>query len=183
MASAADEPFAEDDLQTVTKAAAKTAAAKKSSRERRVAQPLDRRDAIRYRERQRVMIGLIALLIIAIAAGAIVGLGGWIATGVVAVGLIAYLGFLRKAVMKEQQVRAQRAARAARLRREEAQRREREAQRAQFVVRDPEPRRLRKPGGATVLEIDDEDAIFEHLPRPHRNLALYGEPEYRRVAI
>jgi hypothetical protein len=67
---------------------------------------------------------------------------------------ILYLGYLRRQTRIEEQVRRRRAQRMARSRL------------GVESTQDPEfdvvPSRLRRPG-AVVLEIDDEDPIFEHL--------------------
>ena len=102
------------------------------------------------------------------------------ATGVTAMMLVGYLFYLRRATRTEQKIRAQRAARAARTRRQEAERRRREAETPEFASAPPPPR-LRRPGGAVVLEIDDEDPVFEHLPPYQRRRVMREEPEYRRV--
>ncbi|WP_279101833.1 gephyrin-like molybdotransferase receptor GlpR [Gordonia bronchialis] len=137
------------------------------------------RDA-RYRERQRVTLGLFVLTLLAVVAGVVFGLAGWVATGVTAMMLVGYLFYLRRATRTEQKIRAQRAARAARTRRQEAERRRREAETPEFASAPPPPR-LRRPGGAVVLEIDDEDPVFEHLPPYQRRRVMREEPEYRRV--
>ena len=137
------------------------------------------RDA-RYRERQRVTLGLFVLTLLAVVAGVVFGLAGWVATGVTAMMLVGYLFYLRRATRTDQKIRAQRAARAARTRRQEAERRRREAETPEFASAPPPPR-LRRPGGAVVLEIDDEDPVFEHLPPYQRRRVMREEPEYRRV--
>ncbi|MCX2962721.1 divisome protein SepX/GlpR [Gordonia aquimaris] len=151
------------------------------SRRRSVYSPDARQSELRYRERQRVLIGLLTLLVIAGGVGFFVGLPGWIATGVLAVMLVAYLGYLRRTVALEQKIRAQRAARARRSERELASRRRRADAAAAFESAPPPPR-LRRPGGATVLEIDDEDPVFDHLPPFQRRRIMREDDGLRRVA-
>jgi len=143
----------------------------------------DKHSDARYKERQRVLIGFVALFFGSIIAGIVLGLVGWVVMALATVSLVAYLAFLRRAVVREQQSRAQRAARAARLRREEARRREQEEQQSRIRPVVPEPPRRRRPGGAVVLEIDDEDPVFEHLPSGPRRLYFDGtsDEEYRRA--
>ncbi|HMS76305.1 gephyrin-like molybdotransferase receptor GlpR [Gordonia sp. (in: high G+C Gram-positive bacteria)] len=144
----------------------------------------DKHSEARYEERQRVLLGLIAVLFGSIIAGLVLGAIGWVLLFLVTISLVAYLAFLRRAVVREQQARVQRQARAARLRREEARRREREEQQARLRPVVPELPRRRRPGGAVVLEIDDEDPVFEHLPSGPRSNLYYGDvsdDEYRRA--
>ena len=151
------------------------------SRRRSVYSPDARQSELRYRERQRVLIGLLTMLVIAGGVGFFVGLPGWIATGVLAVMLVAYLGYLRRTVAMEQKIRAQRAARARRSERELATRRRRADAAAAFESAPPPPR-LRRPGGATVLEIDDEDPVFDHLPPFQRRRIMREDDGLRRAA-
>jgi hypothetical protein len=130
----------------------------------------------RYRFRQRVMAVLSLLVVAGIAAGVLLGTTGWMAAGAAAVVLFGYLTFLRRAVRNEQRIRRQRMQRLARAKREEEERRA-------HPEADPRaeiPRRLRRPG-AVVLEIDDEDPIFDHLPRYQHVERVEHEPSYRRV--
>ncbi|NED60207.1 hypothetical protein G3I15_04615, partial [Streptomyces sp. SID10244] len=80
-----------------------------------------RRTQLRYRERQRVLLGMIILLIAALASGIFLGLTGWFAAGVVGVVLLTYLAYLRRTAATEQKIRAQRAARARRAEREQTE--------------------------------------------------------------
>ncbi len=136
--------------------------------------------ALKYRERQRVTLGLFVLVLLAIAAGFVVGTPGWVATGVLGVLLVGYLAYLRRAVKTEQQIRAQRLARAKRSARAEEERRRRAASVPEFAAAPPPPR-LRRPGGATVLEIDDEDPVFDHIPPFQRRRTDREDLQYRRV--
>ncbi|WP_055475323.1 divisome protein SepX/GlpR [Gordonia sp. HS-NH1] len=136
--------------------------------------------ALKYRERQRVTLGLFVLVLLAIAAGFVVGTPGWVATGMLGLLLVGYLAYLRRAVKTEQQIRAQRLARAKRSARAEEERRRRAASVPEFAAAPPPPR-LRRPGGATVLEIDDEDPVFDHIPPFQRRRMDREDLQYRRV--
>ena len=94
--------------------------------------------------------------------------------------LVGYLAYLRRAVKTEQQIRAQRLARAKRSARAEEERRRRAAAVPEFAAAPPPPR-LRRPGGATVLEIDDEDPVFDHIPPFQRRRMDREDLQYRRV--
>ena len=186
-----EDDLIDDDLLTeakpgparVEQAPVTTTAPRKISPSRSKESLADKHSDARYKERQRVLIGFVALFLGSIVAGIVLGLVGWVVMALAAVSLVAYLAFLRRAVVREQQARAQRAARAARLRREEARRREQEEQQARIRPVVPEPPRRRRPGGAVVLEIDDEDPVFEHLPNGPRRLYFDGtsDEEYRRA--
>ena len=144
--------------------------------------PLHQEIQRRYRERQRVAIALLTFVVISIALGAFLGLIGWIATGITVVMLFAYLAYLRSAVRNEQRLRAQRAARVARQRRQDEERRRREMAAPQFVpVVEPAPQ-MRRPGGAVVVEIDDEDPIFDHIPPFQRRRVMREDEDFRRAA-
>ncbi|MFW0791300.1 gephyrin-like molybdotransferase receptor GlpR [Gordonia sp. CPCC 205333] len=136
------------------------------------------RGDVRYRERQRVLIGLLALTLLAVGAGVLFGMIGWIATGVAVVALTAYLAYLRRAVRTEAQIRKQRTARLEKSRREADARRRREIAEPELAERIP--RRLRRPG-SVVLEIDDDDPIFEHLPPFQRRRVMREDEDFRRV--
>lgn len=132
----------------------------------------------RYRERQRVLIGLLAVTLLAVGAGVMFGLVGWVATGLIAVALVTYLAYLRRAVRSESQIRRQRMARLERSRRDADVRRRREIAEPELAERIPP--RLRRPG-SVVLEIDDEDPTFEHLPPFQRRRVMREDEDFRRV--
>ncbi|MFT4127279.1 MAG: hypothetical protein QM662_13755 [Gordonia sp. (in: high G+C Gram-positive bacteria)] len=135
-------------------------------------------DPLRYKERQRVTAGLFVLLVGAIVAGALWGRNGWIATGVAGALFVGYMIYLRRTVRNEQRVRAQRLARARRSARAEAERREQEERTPTFEPAAPAPT-LRRPGGATVVEIDDESPVFDHLPPFQRRRVMREDEDYR----
>ncbi|GAA4641532.1 divisome protein SepX/GlpR [Gordonia humi] len=117
-------------------------------------------DEAAYRERRRVLGGLTVLTIAAVVSAFFIQPLGYVAVGAMVVVSAAYLVFLRRAVRAEHARYAQRMARQRRRDEQEA-RVEREQAEPLYVA---PPARLRRPGGAIVLEIDDEDPAFDHLP-------------------
>ncbi|RDH76278.1 hypothetical protein DVS77_22855 [Mycolicibacterium moriokaense] len=111
--------------------------------------------ARKYKFRKR-MLAVMTLAMVASAAGAYFAAAPWawyVCGGVAAVTLL-YLGYLRRQTRIEQRLMRRRAQRAARARLGVENTEDREL--------DLVPSRLRRPG-SVVLEIDDEDPIFEHL--------------------
>lgn len=119
--------------------------------------------ARKYEFRKRVLMVLAAIAVIsALVAFTATPVAWWICGGAAGATML-YLGYLRRQTRIEQQVRARRARRAERPR---AQRSNSHTDAFEVV-----PSRLRRPGMA-VLEIDDEDPVFEHLEYAsagHRN--------------
>lgn len=117
-----------------------------------------RRRLDRAKRRQRTVMGLVAIIAVALAAAIIFGGWAWLAP-VAAVALTAwYLVTLKSVVEQEKALRA---------------RRLRQLRRARLGVMSaeegaPVPAYMRRPG-AVVVEIDDESADFSHLP-------AYSEP-------
>ena len=108
----------------------------------------------KYKFRKR-MLTLMALVSVASAAAAYtVAPALWWACGAVAGVTLFYLGYLRRQTRIEERLRRRRAQRIARSRLGVENTDDREF--------DVVPSRLRRPG-SVVLEIDDEDPIFEHL--------------------
>lgn len=157
-----------------------TQGARPQRRRRGAYTPDKRQIELKYRERQRVTIGLLILMLAGIASGVVLGTLGWVIAGVTAAMFVFYLGYLRRAVAVEQQIRAQRMARAKRHARQDAERRRRTQSMEEFATAPPAPR-MRRPGGATVLEIDDEDPVFDHLPPFQRRRMMREDPEFRQV--
>ncbi|CAJ1494673.1 hypothetical protein MU0083_000887 [[Mycobacterium] kokjensenii] len=111
--------------------------------------------ARKYEFRKRVLMSLAVVLVLsALTAFTVAPSAWWLCAGA-AGATVLYLAYLRRQTRIEQQVRARRARRAERPR---AQRESVRQADAYEVV----PSRLRRPGVA-VLEIDDEDPVFEHL--------------------
>ncbi|WP_024794625.1 divisome protein SepX/GlpR [Tomitella biformata] len=110
--------------------------------------------AIRNRNRQRTMLGLAGATVISIL-GAVI-LSTLFVWGAVVFGLLlaSYMAYMRRQVRMEQQIRERRLARLQRSRRDAV------AERRAVHTVPGEARRY----GAVVLEADDEDPAFEHLP-------------------
>lgn len=116
-------------------------------------------DARKYRFRKRLLIAMVALMALTAVLSFTVSPTLWWSCGAVAGVLVLYLGYLRRQTRIEEQVRRRRQQRMARSRSvvEEAV-----PPRMPEVDFDDFPTRLQRPG-AVVLEIDDEDPVFEHL--------------------
>jgi hypothetical protein len=110
--------------------------------------------ARKYRFRIRVLLTMAVLLIASAAAAFLVTPTGWYVCAALAVATLLYLGYLRRQTRIEDQLRRRRIHRMARSRLGVENTEDREL--------DVVPSRLRRPGAA-VLEIDDEDPVFEHL--------------------
>ena len=110
--------------------------------------------ARKYKFRKR-MLALMALVLVASATAAylVAPVAWWVCGGAGALTLM-YLGYLRRQTRIEERVRRRRMQRIARSRLGVENTDDREF--------DLVPSRLRRPG-AVVLEIDDEDPVFEHL--------------------
>jgi hypothetical protein len=109
--------------------------------------------ARKFRFRKRVLFVMALILIATTVTAVTVWPDGWWACGGAGVITILYLGYLRRQTRIEERVRRRRVQRMARARAGV----QNTADRAYDV-----PSRLRRPGSA-VLEIDDEDPVFEHL--------------------
>jgi hypothetical protein len=111
-------------------------------------------DARKYKFRKR-MLSVVAALVVASAAAAFTVTSAlWWACGAIGVMAVLYLGYLRRQTRIEERLRRRRAQRMARARLGVENTDDHEF--------DVVPSRLRRPG-SVVLEIDDEDPIFEHL--------------------
>lgn len=110
--------------------------------------------ARKYRFRKRVLTAMSALMILTAVLAFTVSRDLWWACASTAVVTILYLGYLRRQTRIEEQVRRRRQQRMARSRLGVENTEDHEF--------DVVPSRLRRPGAA-VLDIDDEDPIFEHL--------------------
>ncbi|MEV4310737.1 gephyrin-like molybdotransferase receptor GlpR [Actinocrispum sp. NPDC049592] len=146
----------------------------------------------RYAARQRVVVVLLLLAVgSAVAAGVLYPMA-WIGHGVIDLGLVSYLAYLRRQVRIEEEIRQRRLARMAQTRRairpsdQELEYRERERERARLDHdRDYDgdydhhderhhpdapightPPRVTHPH-AVVVDIDDEDPAFDELDDPH----------------
>ena len=116
--------------------------------------------------RQRTTLGLLAFVLLFAVLSLIVTPHLWAVTAIGAVLLGTYLWFLRKQVRMEQRLRARRIERLRRARLGVESRHDVELS----VV----PQRLRRPG-SVVLEVDDEDPVFDHLESPRTAAAQERE--------
>ncbi|MEE6137207.1 gephyrin-like molybdotransferase receptor GlpR [Mycobacterium sp. 050128] len=122
--------------------------------------------ARKYAFRKKVLMVMAVILVGTATAAFEISPTAWWVCGVATVITVLYLGYLRRQTKIEEQVRRRRTQRMARARMGVENTRDRD--------HDVVPSRLRRPG-AVVLEIDDEDPIFEHLDyaMPQQN---YGWP-------
>lgn len=127
------------------------ASARRNRYESKTAQAVSAR---KYVFRKRVLMSMSVLLALSAVLAAVLSPGLWWAVGAVAAVTVLYLGYLRRQTRIEEQVRRRRAQRMMRSRLGVENTGDDEF--------DVVPSRLRRPGSA-VLEIDDEDPIFEHL--------------------
>ena len=121
--------------------------------------------ARKYRFRKRVLTAMSFIMLLTALLSFTVGPQFWWACATTAVVTILYLGYLRRQTRIEEQVRRRRQQRMARMRHEYAYADaygEPSARRAADRDGDVMGSRLRRPG-AVVLDIDDEDPMFEHL--------------------
>ncbi|KUH92717.1 gephyrin-like molybdotransferase receptor GlpR [Mycobacterium sp. IS-3022] len=108
----------------------------------------------KYKFRKRMLTAMGVLLVGSAVAAYTVSSGLWWLCGAVGAITVLYLGYLRRQTRIEERLRRRRAQRIARSRLGVENTDDREF--------DVVPSRLRRPG-SVVLEIDDEDPIFEHL--------------------
>lgn len=123
-------------------------------RRRREASTAAAVSARKYKFRKRVLTVMAALLVASGAAAFTAAPVLWWVCGTIGMVTVLYLGYLRRQTRIEERLRRRRAQRVARSRLGVENTDDR-----QF---DVVPSRLRRPG-SVVLEIDDEDPIFEHL--------------------
>ncbi|MCV7419309.1 hypothetical protein H7K45_02030 [Mycobacterium yunnanensis] len=110
--------------------------------------------ARKYRFRKRMLMAMSVLLLLSAVAAFVVSPTFWWVCGTVGVVTVLYLAYLRRQTRIEEQVRRRRAQRMMRSHLGVENTKDQEF--------DVVPARLRRPG-SVVLEIDDEDPIFEHL--------------------
>jgi hypothetical protein len=110
--------------------------------------------ARKYAARKRVLMVMALTLVLSAAAAFLLTSSAWWFFGIASVWTVLYLGYLRRQTRIEERVRRRRMQRMARSQLGVENTYDREY--------DVVPSRLRRPG-AVVLEIDDEDPIFEHL--------------------
>ncbi|WP_431238925.1 divisome protein SepX/GlpR [Mycolicibacterium aichiense] len=110
--------------------------------------------ARKYRFRKRMLMAMAAVMVVTATLSFTVSSDLWWVTGTAGTVTVLYLAYLRRQTRIEEQVRRRRQQRMARSRLGVENTEDREF--------DVVPSRLRRPGAA-VLDIDDEDPIFEHL--------------------
>jgi hypothetical protein len=110
--------------------------------------------ARKYTFRKRVLMVMAVLLVGSATAAFLLTPTAWWFCGTIATATVFYLGYLRRQTRIEERVQRRRMQRMARSRLGVENTNDREF--------DVVPSRLRRPG-AVVLDIDDEDPIFEHL--------------------
>ncbi|WP_099041944.1 gephyrin-like molybdotransferase receptor GlpR [Mycobacterium neglectum] len=110
--------------------------------------------ARKYKFRKRMLTVMAVVVVAALAAAYTLSPVMWWVSAVVSAVTLFYLGYLRRQTRIEERLRRRRAQRMARSRLGVENTDDREF--------DVVPSRLRRPG-SVVLEIDDEDPIFEHL--------------------
>lgn len=129
--------------------------------------------AARYAFRQRTVLALVLAAIMTAALALVISPAVWWLCAATVVGLGGYLAYLRRQVQIEQEIRRRRMARLSRSRLGVESRDDDELQ----LV----PSRLRRPG-SVVLEIDDEDPVFDHLDHFDVHFDIEDAPgEVRRV--
>ncbi|MCB1292221.1 gephyrin-like molybdotransferase receptor GlpR [Mycolicibacterium sp.] len=115
--------------------------------------------ARKYRFRKRMLTAMSAAMLLTAVLSFTVSSSLWWTCGVTAGITVLYLAYLRRQTRIEEQVRRRRQQRASRMRAAEFD--DLEERKAEVGVTDF-PTRLRRPG-TVVLDIDDEDPVFEHL--------------------
>ncbi|MHA3019609.1 divisome protein SepX/GlpR [Mycobacterium sp. BMJ-28] len=141
----------EPDADTGRAGAESLSAARRSRYESKTAQAVSAR---KYAFRRRVLLVMAVLLAATATLPFLLGPGMWWPCGTAAAVTVLYLGYLRRQTRIEEQLRRRRAHRMMRSRLGVENTTDQEY--------DVVPSRLRRPGAA-VLDIDDEDPIFEHL--------------------
>ena len=110
--------------------------------------------ARKYAARKRVLMVMALTLVLSAATAFLLTSAAWWSVSIVSAVTVLYLGYLRRQTRIEERVQRRRMQRMARSQLGVENTYDREY--------DVVPSRLRRPG-AVVLEIDDEDPIFEHL--------------------
>jgi hypothetical protein len=111
-------------------------------------------EARKYAFRRRVLMIMAMALVVSAGAAFLLSSGWWWFCGMTSTVTVLYLGYLRRQTRIEARLRRRRMQRASRSRLGVESTYDRDY--------DVVPSRLRRPGAA-VLEVDDEDPIFEHL--------------------
>lgn len=117
--------------------------------------------ARKYQFRKRVLMAMAAMLLLTAVLSFTVNSGLWWAFGTTAAVTVLYLGYLRRQTRIEEQVRRRRQQRMARSGSMDS-RMDAPAPERRMSREYEAPSRVQRPG-AVVLDIDDEDPVFEHL--------------------
>ena len=141
----------EAEADTEPELAASMASARRNRYESKTAQAVSAR---KYTFRKRVLMSMAVTLVLSAVLAAVLSPTLWWAVGTVTTVTVLYLGDLRRQTRIEEQVRRRRAQRMMRSRLG--------VENTEDGEFDVVPSRLRRPGAA-VLDIDDEDPVFEHL--------------------
>jgi hypothetical protein len=115
--------------------------------------------ARKYRFRRRLLTVMATLMVLTAVLSFTVNPSLWWSCGVTAGAMVLYLAYLRRQTRIEEQVRRRRQQRMARMRAAEFDGLD---ERGPEVDDTDFPTRLQRPG-TVVLDIDDEDPVFEHL--------------------
>ncbi|OFB37927.1 hypothetical protein BA059_16630 [Mycolicibacterium sp. (ex Dasyatis americana)] len=148
------EPEAEDEPAEEDQAEAPVASLSATRQRRFESKKAAEISARKFRFRKRVLAVLAATLLFSAGAAFLVTPSAWWVCGGAATLTVLYLAYLRRQTRIEEQLRRRRAQRMARSRLG--------VENTDDHKLDVVPARLRRPG-AVVLDIDDEDPIFEHL--------------------
>ncbi|MGV0738086.1 gephyrin-like molybdotransferase receptor GlpR [Mycobacterium syngnathidarum] len=148
------EPEAEDEPVEEERAEAPVASLSATRQRRFESKKAAEISARKFRFRKRVLAVLAVTLLFSAGAAFLVTPSAWWVCGGAATVTVLYLAYLRRQTRIEEQLRRRRAQRMARSRLG--------VENTDDHKLDVVPARLRRPG-AVVLDIDDEDPIFEHL--------------------
>ncbi|MCV7067723.1 hypothetical protein H7H51_22190 [Mycolicibacterium farcinogenes] len=148
------EPEAEDEPSDEEQAEAPVASLSATRQRRFESKKAAEISARKFRFRKRVLAVLAATMLFSAGAAFLVTPSAWWVCGGAATLTVLYLAYLRRQTRIEEQLRRRRAQRMARSRLG--------VESTDDHKLDVVPARLRRPG-AVVLDIDDEDPIFEHL--------------------
>ncbi len=129
--------------------------------------------ARKYRFRMRALMAMATVMVLTAVLAFTVSPTLWWACGTAAATTLLYLAYLRRQTRIEAQVRRRRQQRTARV---HPLVDEQPAPRRPEVDATEFPTRLQRPGAA-VLDIDDEDPVFEHLDEVPYSRRYYGRPQ------
>ncbi|GAB3870746.1 hypothetical protein GCM10029964_005810 [Kibdelosporangium lantanae] len=128
----------------------------------------------KYAARQRVVVLMLLLAVGSAVTAAVVYPMAWWAHGVIDIGLVTYLAYLRRQVRIEEEIRQRRLARMAQARRlgpattrpaDQDNHQDDYDEREQPKAKAPQPPRVTHPH-AVVVDLDDEDPAFDELDDP-----------------